>query len=352
MRDEWKNFWWEIWKYLRWLPLGILIALIPFFLNLPDRRRQGEVLLGLGIATVYGLAVPLTIALLFAAIFAARTQLAIKTGHRVTIRTPLYVLLNVIGMALGVWLSMWITFRLFDVPMARAHLLGGLIFGGLIVVIFAFHFAYQQERAQRLALRAQAAEASYHTLATQMRPHFLFNALNSLAELIESKQEHAAETVYRLSDLYRRILANAGKKTAPLSSELEIVKTYLELEQLRFGARLQFAINAPTDSEQIYLPSLMLQTLVENAIKHGIAPAIAGGQVTIEIKRGDNDLYHLSVTNTGRRYQPLVSSNGTGVANTRARLELLYSAHHEFSLRCDEQGRTVASFNFTGAPLD
>jgi signal transduction histidine kinase len=352
MRDEWKIFWREIWRYLRWLPLGLLIALIPFLLSLPARPRSEEMWLSLGVAALYGLIVPLTIMLLFAAVFAVRTQLAIKTGHRITVNTPVYVLVNAVGMALGVWLAMWIAHHLFGFPMAGAALLSGLTFGGLIVVVFAFHFAYQQQRAQTLTLRAQAAEASYHTLATQMRPHFLFNALNSLAELIESKQEHAAETAYQLSDLYRHILASAGKKTAPLSQELEIVKTYLELEQLRFGARLQFTINAPAESESIYLPSLMLQTLVENAIKHGIAPSVEGGQVLIEIKRAANDFYHLSVINTGRRYQPLVTSNGTGLANTRARLELLYGARSAFSIGCDEQGRTVASFKFTGEPLD
>lgn len=352
MRDEWKTFWREVWKYLRWSPLGLLIALIPFFISLPAQREPGDMRRGLGVTAVFGLIVPLTITLLFAAIFAVRTQLAIKTGQHVIIRLPVYVLINAVGMALGVWLSMWIGHHLFGMPMAGTSLLSGLIFGGLIVVVFALHFAYQQQRAQTLALRAQAAEASYHTLTTQMRPHFLFNALNSLAELIESKQEHAAETAYQLSDLYRRILAHAGKKTAPLNQELEIVKTYLELERLRFGARLQFAINAPAESAAIYLPSLMLQTLVENAIKHGIAPSVAGGQVTIEITRAANAGYHLSVTNTGCRFQPLVAGHGLGLANTRARLELLYGARHQFSIGCDEQGRTVAGFNFTGAPLD
>jgi sensor histidine kinase YesM len=192
----------------------------------------------------------------------------------------------------------------------------------------------------------------------------LFNALNSLAELIESGQENAAETTYKLSDLYRQILANSGLKTARLDSEIEIVRSYLELEQLRFGTRLNFNIKQPENSHEIFLPSLTLQTLVENAVKHGVAPSIEGGHIVIEITQSapqvdnlrlrsqPNKLYLLRVTNTGTRYQPQVSSNGAGLANTRARLELFYGKRHEFKLESDDLGRTIASFYFSGEKID
>ena len=177
------------------------------------------------------------------------------------------------------------------------------------------------------------------------------------SKLIESGRENAAETAYKLSDLYRQILANSGLKTAPLDSEIEIVRLYLELEQLRFGSRLSFSIEQPENSHEIYLPSLRLQTLVENAIKHGVAPSIEGGHITVEvtaveIAQQPDKLYALRVTNTGTRYQPKVSNNGTGMANTRARLELLYGDRHEFKVESDHQGHTVASFNFTGEKID
>ncbi|MBL8166695.1 MAG: histidine kinase, partial [Acidobacteria bacterium] len=283
-----------------------------------------------------------------------------------------------------------------------------LIFSGLIATGFTLYFAYRRAQEESLALRAVAAEARYHTLENQMRPHFLFNALNSLAELIESRQEHAAETAYKLSELYRQILANSGLKTASLSSELEIVRAYLELEQLRFGARLQFSMQAPAESDQIYLPSLMLQTLVENAVKHGIAPSVTGGKVEIQIVNTQSAspsasqpgsqsvpqlasqpgsqsvpqlapqlasqpgsqsvsqpasqsvsqsaptprLFFLRVTNTGSRYQTQVANQGVGLANTRARLELLYPGRHQFTIGSDDEGRTVAGFYFTGERID
>jgi LytS/YehU family sensor histidine kinase len=132
---------------------------------------------------------------------------------------------------------------------------------------------------------------------------------------------------------------------------------YLELEQLRFGSRLSFSIGRPENSHEIFLPSLTPQTLVENAVKHGVAPSIEGGHITVEITavegaRQADKLYALCVTNTGAPYRPKASNNGTGLANTRARLELLYGDRHEFKVESDRQGRTVASFKFTGERVD
>lgn len=307
---------------------------------------------GLMISAIYGVVIPIMVALCFAAAYAARLQIAIKTGRAFKVSMPLNILINVIGLALGLWLGMWITHVSFGVSATGENFLASIIFAGTVIVVFSFYFAYKQAKEEALALRAEAAEARYHALEDRMRPHFLFNALNSLAELIESGQENAAETTYKLSDLYRQILANSGLKTARLDSEIEIVRSYLELEQLRFGSRLSFRIEQPEDSHEIFLPSLTLQTLVENAVKHGIAPSIEGGHIAIEIAQQPNNLYDLRVTNTGTRYQSQIMSNGTGLANTRARLELLYGNRHGFKIESDDRGRTIASFYFTGEKID
>src|SRR5262249_24449051 len=206
------------------------------------------------------------------------------------------ILINLVGLAVGVWVAMGINQRALGKPGSGEGFLGSMIFGGIIILVFAFYLAYKQEKEEALTLRAEAAEARYHVLETQLRPHFLFNALNSLAELIESKQEKAVENTYKLSDLYRQILANSGLKTARLDSEIEIVRSYLELEQLRFGSRLRFDIEYPENSHEIYLPSLALQTLVENAVKHGVAPSVDGGHIAIVISRQLDDHYSLRVT--------------------------------------------------------
>ena len=352
MRDEWKKFRAEWANHLWRLPFGLLIALVFFLVALPEWRRSGKTLTELWITGVYGLVIPVTVALCFGLAYAARLQLSLKTGRAFKVSMPVNILINVVGLALGLWLAMWINHAAFGVSVAGENFLGSMIFGGMIIVGFSFYFAYKQAKEEALALRAEAAEARYHALENQMRPHFLFNALNSLAELIESGREDAAETTYKLSDLYRRILANSDLKTARLDSEIEIVRSYLELEQLRFGSRLSFDIKEPENGAEIFLPSLTLQTLVENAVKHGIAPSVEGGHIEIEIARPTDKLYSLRVTNTGTRYQPQVAANGTGLANTRARLDLLYGHRHQFKLECDDQRRTIASFNFTGEKID
>jgi len=352
MREEWKNFWLQWAKHLWRLPFGLLIALVFFLIAMPQWHRGGMLLTGLMVSSVYGVVIPITVALCFAAAYAARLQIALKTGRVLKVSMPINILINIVGLAMGLQLGMRITHAAFGAMANGGHFLTSMIFGGGVIVVFSFYFAYKQAKEEALALRAEAAEARYHALENRMRPHFLFNALNSLAELIESGQENAAETTYKLSDLYRQILANSGLKTSRLDSEIEIVRLYLELEQLRFGLRLNFSIKQPETSHEIFLPSLTLQTLVENAVKHGVAPSIEGGRIDIEIAQQPNKLYALRVTNTGIPYQPQVSNNGTGLANTRARLDLLYDNRHEFKIESDDQGRTVARFYFTGEKID
>jgi len=337
-------------QYGRFMPLAPLVALIPFLFNL-DYWLAGEGLwVGLYSSLVYGTLIGLIIGLFFSAFYAALTWIKVRTGRFYQPPVLAQILLGSLGAVTGMWLveafGGWWQGR----PQESPPLLPVLLFSGLIAAAFSLYFAYRHAREESLALRAESAEARYQALETQMRPHFLFNALNTLAELIESGQENAAETTYRLSDLYRQILANSGLKTASLSSELSIVRAYLELERLRFSTRLRFEINAPEDGDQIFLPSLMLQTLVENAVKHGIAPSVEGGDIWIEIAP-DGAGYRLSVANTGA---PLAAPwiAGTGLANTKARLDLLYGNLHRLEVRGDEQGRTVAAFSFTGEAID
>jgi sensor histidine kinase YesM len=185
-----------------------------------------------------------------------------------------------------------------------------------------------------------------------MRPHFLFNSLNSLAELIEAGEERAIDVVYKLADIYRLILANSQLKTAPLTSELEIVERYLEIEQLRFGKRLSFSITVAEETGALYAPSLVLQTLVENAVKHGVAKSIDGGHIEVSLTPSADGWHQLSVTNTGAPLGDEVTITGTGIKNTRARLSLLYGERHNFRLEQMAGGRTVASLKFSGRHID
>lgn len=334
-------------RYARYLFLAPLVALLPFLLNLAYWRERG-IWRGLISTLVAGIFIGLVIACLFFSFYAALTWIKVKTGK--FYQAPMFtqILLGSFGALTGIWIVSAVENWWSGEAKPAAPLLSLLVFSGMIATAFSLYFAYQRAKEESLASRAEVAEARYHVLENQMRPHFLFNALNSLAELIESGREDAAETTYKLSNLYRRILANSGLKTASLESEVEIVRDYLELEQLRFGSRLRFEFRLPEQCEGIFLPSLMLQTLVENAIKHGVAPAVEGGEVLIDL-RPEGDGYVLNVQNSGSPLKPELS-DGTGLANTRARLDLLYGDRHGFQLQT-KGNRTVASFHFNGENL-
>ena len=351
MREEWRKYWHELSRYLPYLPWGLVASMIPFLLNLEYWQERGSLLTGLFISLNSGLIVTLSIWIFLASAYALITVIRVRTG--LTLRTTrlFQIIVGSIGTVSGIWLASYTKAQIMGEEEINLSWLPALVFGGIISLIFLLHFAYRQAREDALRLRAAAAEASYNALEHQMRPHFLFNALNSLAELIESGENRAAEMTYALSELYRQILANSGSKTAPLRSEIEIAHRYLELEEVRFGPRLQFFISIPDTGEDVYVPSLMIQTLVENAVKHGISKSLGGGKIWIEMCRTPDGLYRLSVSNTGEPY-PRDAIARTGLANTRARLDLLYGSRHRFNIGADEAGRTVASFSFSGEKIE
>lgn len=349
MQQHWQIFCRESRRYLWYLSVGPLIAFIIYLFNLDAWRAEGEAGKGLLVALGYGLAVPGTIWVFYTTFFAILS--ALVHGQPYRLRWYFYVGMNGIGMIAGLWIGQrWQAFIL-GRPVEEGRFLPSVFFGGLLTLVFFFHFVWREAREEALRLRAVVAEARYNALEQQMRPHFLFNALNSLAELIESGEERAAEVAYRLSELYRLILANSQAKTSPLSTEIEIVERYLEIEQLRFGKRLSFSFAIPQECRSLAAPSLVLQTLVENAIKHGVAKSLAGGRIEIGIAPTTDGRHVLSVSNTGAQLPAEVGA-GTGIENTRARLALLYGERSDFRLRREADGRTIASFTFSGAPID
>lgn len=352
-KTAWDYYRRQMLYYLRLLPLGVVISAVPLLFNLADWKREGAVATGVGLSLIYGLVVPLVIWFCYGVFYGARVWLGARAG--IPLRYPWIanVLINLIGLWLGLWLAFYLIEHLLRRPTSGGSLRFSLLFGCLVMIFFALHFAYRRAKEEALSLRASVAEAKYHALEHQMRPHFLFNALNSLAELIESQHDQAAATTYQLADLYRQILTNSNVKTASLASELAILRAYLEIEQLRFGDRLRYKIEVAEGLGELYLPSLMLQTLVENAIKHGIAPSLSGGTLCVTISRTAPERYHAQVRNSGQPLPATVSlDQGIGLANTRARLSLLYGARHQFKLERAPDGQTVAHFEFTGARID
>jgi LytS/YehU family sensor histidine kinase len=169
-------------------------------------------------------------------------------------------------------------------------------------------------------------EAELRALRAQVNPHFLFNALNTIGYLIQASPARAHETLMKLTSLLRGVLRSADAATT-LGDEIDLVSAYLEIERARFDERLCVAIDVPRELRAIRVPALMIQPLVENAIKHGIANCRTGGRVAIE-SRSDGENLTISVRNSGARVTDADIARGRqkgmGLSNLDARLRHQY----------------------------
>ncbi len=193
-----------------------------------------------------------------------------------------------------------------------------------------YYRRYRERELQASELEKLLAEARLQALQAQLNPHFLFNTLNSISTLMHRDVEAADRMIVRLSELLRLALSTAGAQEVPLRDELEFLRRYLEIEQVRFGPRLSVDFHVAPDTLELAVPNLLLQPLLENAIKHGIAPRKAGGRIEVHARR-EGDRLHLTVADNGTGNSPSTRGSGLGLANTRARLEHLYGAQQHFA---------------------
>jgi len=176
---------------------------------------------------------------------------------------------------------------------------------------------------------AQLARAELHALKTQLRPHFLFNTLNTISSLVREEPLKAEAMLSRLGDLLRITLRDHQADEVRLADELAFVDGYLEIEQARFGDRLRVARHIDPAALDAVVPHLVLQPLVENAVRHGVGPRLAGGTVELRAERRGSTLA-LEVRDDG--VGAAAFAEGVGIANTRARLAHLYGAEHRFAV--------------------
>jgi two-component system, LytTR family, sensor kinase len=197
-----------------------------------------------------------------------------------------------------------------------------LVLLGLMAVTW-----YRRLRERDLAasrLEAQLSEAQLRALKMQLHPHFLFNTLHAISVLIRQNPAAAQRTVTLLGDLLRSTLATAGVQVVTLREELTFLRRYLEIEEIRFEDRLRVRFEIDPGVEECLVPNLILQPLVENAVRHAVEPSLAAGSVTVR-GRADGEVLELSVLDDGPGIESSRSSgNGIGLSTTRARLEGLY----------------------------
>jgi LytS/YehU family sensor histidine kinase len=197
----------------------------------------------------------------------------------------------------------------------------------------------QLEQFREAELRRLVTQAELRALQSQIRPHFLFNALNALYGLIPRDAKSARETVLNLADIFRYSL-ETGKMLRPLSDELRIIRAYLEVERLRLGPKLRVEIEVPGEALDVLVPVLSIQPLVENAVKHAIAPRAEGGLIRVEAKE-ENGSVRIAVKDTGAGFSQSPDGQGVGLDNVARRLDLCFGAVLDVS---STAAGTVVSF--------
>lgn len=210
-----------------------------------------------------------------------------------------------------------------------------------IVAVYATSWAEKlvvesiHESEERARVSTRLVQAELDTLRLQLNPHFLFNALNGALALIPTDPPAAEKMVSGLSDFLRMVLTASAQQEAPLSQELDLVERFVEIQQVRFGDRLRVSVDASRDAQDALIPSLLLQPLVENAIRHGIGPRAEGGTISITAHRaGDQLVVEISDDGVGtgaRRTRQRSQGIGLGLVNTSTRLDHLYGTEHRFT---------------------
>ena len=216
----------------------------------------------------------------------------------------------------------------------------------LLYFIIIYFRNYRQAEIDRLEMEVQSREAKLEAMRLQLNPHFLFNSLNSTRMLVGEDPEQARHMITQLARLLRTTLERSQSVTVTLHEELELTRTYLNLEAMRFEERLTYQFDIDPDAKSVAVPPMIVQTLVENAVKHGIAARKDGGTVTVRANtvqiQKHGDALCVQVTNTGHLNED-ASRRGIGLRNLRERLRLLYGDAFTFSIANGESDTNTLS---------
>lgn len=238
----------------------------------------------------------------------------------------------------GIWQSGGSFSNAFQPLLVKTWHFNLLIYWVIVTVTFAFDYyrKYRERELSTAELEKQLAQARLQALQMQLNPHFLFNSLHSISALMHEDVERADAMIARLSDLLRAALDSSDTQEVPLRKEFDLLAHYLAIEQIRFGERLEVEINAPAEILEAQVPNLILQPLVENAIRHGIEPRAKQGRIQLRGERSNGALV-LEVSDNGPGFSSS-REEGVGLSNTRSRLRTLYGEEHGFELRQSREG--------------
>lgn len=210
------------------------------------------------------------------------------------------------------------------------------------LLYFGFHLVinYKKVEIEKWKLQSAVREAELNVLRSQMNPHFMFNSMNSIRAMILEDPEKAQIMVTQLANILRYSLRLGNTTTVTLNEELEIVTDYLALEAIRLEDRLNVTVSINAKTLHVQVPTMLIQTLVENGIKHGIAVSPEGGEIQLFSTLNDG-MMHIRVINTGQLIDSS-ESRGIGLQNVNERLQLLYGESASLELKCDDPNQVTA----------
>jgi sensor histidine kinase YesM len=234
-----------------------------------------------------------------------------------------------------------------------ARLIAGVVNSSILVLLwcliyYVVHYMenYKKKEIESLIWEAAVKDYELKTLKSQLNPHFMFNAMNSIRALIEEDPDSAKVAITKLSNILRYSLQMERMESVPLEDEIETVKNYLDLERIRFEDRLKYKLDIEKNTQKIEIPPMMIQTLIENGIKHGVAKRTEGGEIELKSKllsTSNGSKLKIEIRNSGHfSEEQLKNSIGFGVSNTKHRLNLLFGDDAHFSIKNEKSDTVLA----------
>ncbi|MFC1724330.1 sensor histidine kinase [candidate division KSB1 bacterium] len=306
-----------IWDLVSWLPWAFFAPFI-FYLAEHFRFKSYKLIV---IVIVHASAAVL-LSIIQPVSYGILNDLYGNFNHEWNVKTVFSLSLNLMHVKLLVYLFILGTFFLLD-----------------------YYRKFREREVRSLRLENQLAEARLEVLKIQLHPHFLFNTLHAISALIPDDPDAADRMIGLLSDLLRLTLESSKKQEVPLKEELDFLSLYLEIEEIRFQDRLKVEINVSPGMFDILVPGMLLQPLIENAIRHGISPKAEGGKVEINV-RGINENVLIEIIDNGIGLKEAGSSSikkGFGISNTKERLEQLYGENFSLEIKNTDSGGCIVT---------
>jgi len=339
-----------------WTIIGVVFTLQSYFTSFRTERPVSLVdaaYLQMTWAYLWALATPLVLWV------ANRLPIDRRNWPRIALlHLPISLVLSVIVTAFGhvlAWLYWgWSMGRSFSLERMGRFILANFSEGiGIYLLIalashaYRYYCRYTQGQSRTLELEAQLSRAELQALKMQLHPHFLFNTLHSISALMPHDPDAARTMITRLGDFLRITLESSGIQEVTLKQEIEFLRCYLEIEQIRFQDRLETRVDVASNALDAKVPNLILQPIVENAIRHGIASHFNRGLIEIT-GRTQNGSLRIQVRDNGggligHRNGENLFQSGIGLANTEARLDRLYGRRHRLDLTNDPLGGSVVT---------